>query len=445
MQLRKRFLALSTALAVGLIPTALIVSTANAATTTGISSVKLLDATPKVGIDVQVEATWDAATGAVEGDQFSLDIPAPFKASDIAPIDLGTADGGSAGTCVANGTKLTCTLSAYVNGKTNVHGTLWFKVKSTETMSPGNLDWTTDTSIKYTTELANGIIGTSSSVESSKSGWTNTANPLTMNYQIKVGPADYVPGTPLVIVDTAGGGQIFDNTSYRYVTQSATNYSDSGTFTNIPGASVVVNGNTATITIPNPLPNQVMLIKYRAKLPAGTKNNDLFTNSARLSADKTVSTTARYTASGGTGTGDPTETPTTPTETPTTPTETPTTPTETTPTETPTTPTETTPTETPIESTPTENPTESTPTETPTESTTNSSESSVQSSSEFGKSDESSRQNGVDEKSKRAGTQEELPNTGANVAVLVGGGMLLTLFGAIAFYYSRRPRYSRNH
>ncbi|MBV9592299.1 MAG: hypothetical protein JO147_00675 [Actinobacteria bacterium] len=74
---------------------------------------------------VRVDATWSVPDGTKSGSTFSMTLPSTLRPL-TATFSLVTPDGQSAGSCSASAQFVQCTLSSYVDGKTNVRGTLFF-------------------------------------------------------------------------------------------------------------------------------------------------------------------------------------------------------------------------------------------------------------------------------------------------------------------------------
>ena len=82
----------------------------------------------KVGDRIRLDATWSVPDSAKGGDTFSMTLPSEF-ARYTQGFTLPDANGNIVGNCsVSSGAApvLTCTLTDYVNEKTDVAGTLWF-------------------------------------------------------------------------------------------------------------------------------------------------------------------------------------------------------------------------------------------------------------------------------------------------------------------------------
>lgn len=281
------------------------------------------DVPPTVWSGITVSAKWSIPDlSGHAGDTFTLPIPEPLSL-ETGEFDLTGPGGISYGTCNYTSGLLTCTFSAAVENKRNVHGTLWLNGEFNRTIAAETITFTVD---KTVTDVdipgTGGVIWSPRKPEDTgKHGWFSRTDHASITWRIVVPGSDLVNKDKLVIDDTyamQGTRLTLAPGNYYPRLYSVPDTVDAwnqqldqqvlyGSGTQAPGVQVVTDDVNDTIHVeaPGPFdPDRIYVFIYRlvtdGPIPIGAR----FVNRATINGTSYTSEMTRKIDAGGTAAGD---------------------------------------------------------------------------------------------------------------------------------------------
>lgn len=153
---------------------------------------------------LRVDAAWSVPDGAVSGQTFGFTLPtefAGFTGSFAVPAEDDPTQ--TVANCtVSAGVQavVTCTLTDYVDGRTDISGSLWFLVSAAEETTDTTVDFTVDGQIVPVPIPGGGIIGDPLPTAPEKWAWQTADGRLA--WQLMIPGATFAGVDPLTIDDT---------------------------------------------------------------------------------------------------------------------------------------------------------------------------------------------------------------------------------------------------
>lgn len=208
---------------------------------------------------VRVDADWSVPDGSLGGETFGFTLPSQFARSGLAFSVPATDDPSrTIAECAVSADAapvVTCTLTDYVNGRTDVNGSLWFLASADEQTTQTTLEFVVNGQITRVEAPGGGIVPPASPpTDPRKVSWqTDDGN---IAWQLDL-PGAKFPGAESIIIDdvlTAPGGGFAehhnedgklvvwstdaDNGDYRTITNWTGSWNEAGTafHLEIPGA-----------------------------------------------------------------------------------------------------------------------------------------------------------------------------------------------------------------
>jgi hypothetical protein len=153
---------------------------------------------------LRVDAAWSVPDGAVSGQTFGFTLPtefAGFTGSFAVPAEDDPTQTVANCTVSAGGQAVvTCTLTDYVDGRTDISGSLWFLVSAAEETTDTTVDFTVDGQIVPVPIPGGGIIGDPLPTAPEKWAWQTADGRLA--WQLMIPGATFAGVDPLKIDDT---------------------------------------------------------------------------------------------------------------------------------------------------------------------------------------------------------------------------------------------------
>ena len=288
---------------------------ASAAPVSAVDDVQITNAPPYATYaPYTVDATWSVPDSAASGDTFTLDFPDELSGytSNFTLLDAG---GATVGTCDVTSSQFLCTLGAYVDTHTNVHGSLHFQAQFTKTTPEEDVVFTADNAVTFAVPTPGGVVDGGGDVPQKPSKWGSmNADGHSMTWVISV-PGEYlvpVDGVPATIVDHYDPALAFDaSKSYARwgldadysasIWHAVTAGSGAGTYTLAEDAA----NHTFSVTFNEPVtdPDRLYQFVTQMELPTSVENGDVFNNSIDVAGRTVTARPVQYTGSGGDGDG----------------------------------------------------------------------------------------------------------------------------------------------
>jgi hypothetical protein len=282
----------------------------------GVTSVTFV--TPPAQVEVSsaymIQATWSVPATAQPGDTFSLGFPNELT-SYSPDFTLKDPSGAEVAKCTSIPSLITCTLGDYVTGKTDVHGTMYFKALAVKTTTAGSVSFTTTaTGTVVSLPLpGTGIVPAPTATMPDglkKYNWTNPDGSLGWELAAPASMLGKINAQDPVLTDTYPAGLTPASSGYVGFYQatpsdSTRTYIDEGTS---PGTySYVASPSTHSFTvqfhdIDTSLPGFYAFV-YNTSVEPGTPDKTTFSNTVTLGSQSVTASTV-YSTAGGNGVGD---------------------------------------------------------------------------------------------------------------------------------------------
>jgi LPXTG-motif cell wall-anchored protein len=291
---------------------------ASAAEVDGVTSVDIVNPPPYVTEQqYQVNATWAVPDSAQPGDTFTLNFPDALVGFG-ATIDLPDADGNIVGTCVVTNSQFVCTLSDFVLTHNNVHGTLHFNAKFTESFDEEEITFETGNGSTIVTDVEGGVDDVDPELPQSpvKFGYVNNDGE-TMTWNIQVPSEDFGSDTNPIITDDYDAPIVFDPSrlTVRWIDKADWADRDDPSVWTYLGEGSGPDSYTLTdrpadtafdVQLNQPLSDGSRLyeVSFIVDLPADVENGDVFNNRAVVNGSTYTATPVEYVGAGGGGEGD---------------------------------------------------------------------------------------------------------------------------------------------
>lgn len=256
---------------------------------------------------LRVDASWSVPDGAVSGQTFGFTLPsefAGFTGSFAVPADDDPSQ--TVAECTVSADRppiVTCTLTDYVDGRSDISGSLWFLVSAAEETTDTTVDFTVDGELVPVPIPGGGIIGDPLPSTPEKWAWQTADGRLAWQLMI---PGSAFPGIdPLTIDDTltpagAGLGEHHNVDGALLVWSTDAAGGDRRTITDWTGGWDTT-GSSFHLEIGGPIDGaRQYMVKYYT-VPTDGATGDSFANVADIGG-VVVRATQVWTASGG-GTG----------------------------------------------------------------------------------------------------------------------------------------------
>lgn len=277
---------------------------------------------------LRIAANWAVPDGTAPGSTFGMTLPSEFARVDLT-FNLMTSDHEVAGACTLVSRVLSCTLSDFVNGRNNVHGTMWMQQR----LEVAEFDETTTVPLNFGVDGITPIevvVGPSGSGTRGIAAKYGTAESTMVWWEIYL-PSSVYDAAPITVTDVPGAGQacLSSDPNVSLIGRDA-----DGTMHGLEVVpSTVHSDGTFTVTIDHPVTGYAQVsIYYGCDITDPSLAQ--YTNSATIQADGVetipVSSYVWSATGGGDASGDnvpvePTEEPT-PSDAPSAPTDEPTAP-----------------------------------------------------------------------------------------------------------------------
>ncbi|GGM48361.1 DUF5979 domain-containing protein [Microbacterium saperdae] len=258
---------------------------------------------------LRVDAGWAVPDGAVSGQTFGFTLPAQFAgytgAFSVPADDDPSATVADCTVSEDSPPVVTCTLTDYVDGRTDISGSLWFLVSAVEETTDTTVDFEVDGTIVPVPIPGGGIVGEPVPTEPEKWSWQTADGRLA--WQLMIPGAQFAGAGSLSIDDTltppgAGVGEHHNIDGALSVWSTDTAGQDRGTITAWTGGWDAT-GSSFHLEIAGPIdPARNYVVKYYT-VPIDGATGDSFSNVADI-AGVIVRATQVWTATGGgSGTG----------------------------------------------------------------------------------------------------------------------------------------------
>ncbi|WEK59610.1 MAG: Ig-like domain-containing protein [Candidatus Microbacterium colombiense] len=269
------------------------------------------DGSPDTTVDerLRIDAAWSVPDGAVGGQTFGFTLPtqfAGFTGSFAVPAqDDPTQTVAKCTVSTGRPPVVTCTLTDYVDGRSDISGSLWFQVTAAEETTSTTVDFTVDGTVTPVAIPGGAIVGEELPTVPEKWSWQTADGRLA--WQLLIPGAGFADADPLIIDDTltpAGAGfaehhNVDDalsvwstnsaGTDRRPVTAWTGGWNDSGTAFHLEIAGPID-------------PARLYSVRYYT-VPSAPANGDSFGNVANIGGVVVRDTEVWTGAGGGAGTG----------------------------------------------------------------------------------------------------------------------------------------------
>lgn len=258
---------------------------------------------------LRVDASWAVPDGAVSGQTLGFTLPAEFAGftgSFAVPAEDDPTQ--TVANCtVSKGSQavVTCTLTEYVDGRTDISGSLWFLVSAVKQTTQTTVDFTVDGQIVPVSIPGGGIIGEPLPTVPQKWAWQTADGRLA--WQLMIPGATFAGVDPLKIDDTltppgAGSGEHHNVDGALAVWSTDATGGDRRSITDWTGAWDAA-GDSFHLEIKGPIdPTRHYVVKYYT-VPTDGVTGDSFANVADIGGIVVRAAQVWTSSGGGTGTG----------------------------------------------------------------------------------------------------------------------------------------------
>ena len=258
---------------------------------------------------LRVDASWAVPDGAVSGQTFGFTLPAQF-AGYTGTFSVPADDDPSAtvADCTVSSDSppvVTCTLTDYVDGRSDISGSLWFVVSAVEETTDATVAFEVDGAIVPVPIPGGGIVGEPVPTEPEKWSWQTADGRLA--WQLMIPGAPFAGAGSLTIDDTLtppgeGAGEHHNVDGALSVWSTDAAGQDRRTVTDWTGGWDAA-GSSFHLEIAGPIdPARNYVVKYYT-VPIDGATGDSFSNVADIGGVVVRATQVWTATGGGTGTG----------------------------------------------------------------------------------------------------------------------------------------------
>ncbi len=258
---------------------------------------------------LRVDASWAVPDGAVSGQTFGFTLPAQF-AGYTGTFSVPADDDPSAtvATCTVSSDSppvVTCTLTDYVDGRSDISGSLWFIVSAIEETTDTTVEFEVDGTIVPVPIPGGGIVGEPVPTEPEKWSWQTADGRLA--WQLMIPGAQFAGAGSLTIDDTltapgAGVGEHRNIDDALSVWSTDAAGQDRRSVTDWSGGWDAT-GSSFHLEIAGPIdPERNYVVKYYT-VPVDGATGDSFANVADIGGVVVRATQVWTATGGGSGTG----------------------------------------------------------------------------------------------------------------------------------------------
>ena len=238
---------------------------------------------------LRVDAAWAVPDGAVGGQTFGLTLPAEFARSGLTfSVPSKTDPGTAIAECAVSDDAapvVTCTLTDYVNGRTDVSGSLWFLVSADQQTTQSTVEFVVNGKARWVEVPGGGIVPAAAPpVEPQKWSWQTDDGRIAWELSL---PGASFDGAESIVIDdalTPAGGDVAEhhNEDGQFVVWSTdANDEDFRTITDWTG-EWNAEGTAFHLEIPGPVdPTRVYAVEYFT-VPSSHAEGATFSNVADI-------------------------------------------------------------------------------------------------------------------------------------------------------------------